>query len=133
MWTTKTTLSSPPFSLSENSTVLPLINISTCTCIYVQTWKRERVQVGVFQDLFVSCKSRESSLELKIIVQLESFFFKKNHWWFDLQEAKLRFLFISASGYVYFPFLLNGFSFFNIFLATASHVYTTWLPLLLYI
>jgi hypothetical protein len=77
MWTTKTTLSSPPFSLSENSTVLPLINISTCTCIYVQTWKRERVQVGVFQDLFVSCKSRESSLELKIIVQLESFFKKK--------------------------------------------------------
>lgn len=33
--------------------------------------------MGVFQDLFVSCKSRESSLELKIIVQLESFFKKK--------------------------------------------------------
>lgn len=33
--------------------------------------------MGVFRDLFVSCKSRESSLELKIIVQLESFFFLK--------------------------------------------------------
>lgn len=66
-----------PPPLSENSTVLPLINISSCTCIYAHTWKRERVQVGVFQDLFVSCKSRESSLELKIIVQLESLNKKK--------------------------------------------------------
>lgn len=33
--------------------------------------------MGVFQDLFVSYKSRESSLELKIIVQLESLNKKK--------------------------------------------------------